>query len=583
MRGFGIIKWIEAFFDFLILVVPPIIFILSTTLLIIQTVTYNINTGNFSQTNFTAQSNVLQYIRTNFDTAPINDIVLSTPAMGCPDSRYHAVPLYRWDGLIAGCYCAFEGKLLAQACSENSLTGCRYLRPMPVSTLSTWKDNIFCVKRLTNTIQNLDPNNYYLCPTGFTTCGMRLCIPNGEQCPITDIQVIPKSQTASLKASYYTTFSTYGGTHALIFAREYDRPAVVNLAVSPTDLPCLDPNQKPKQWKRYLLSVSQASGCGLYGTDTGNSAVIDQVAQDTFFFNQNDPALYYGDYPGFGSFLVDQIANLVMQKRIYVKPDAQCLDLDLSVLAHIDQMITSTRIFLIVIFAVLYSLEAIALITLIIYLFKVIKTREFRIWKFDILMNVEAVLLMAPFIVQGIWLINTRKYYLQLQSYYFEVVITQCLVDGNIIQLFKDLTKNLPQNILNTAVLSTTLLVITIVASSVLMGSYLFKGMLYSCRKRYYDYDDTHQDTQRFIELKELQKKYDRGHVIWNRQGKVDPFFDRKDSQVSDTYEAHKRHQAAAKNAKEDKKAKPATAGKIHRAAVQTTPASYEEDSDSDV
>eukprot|EP01017_Pseudomicrothorax_dubius_P013319 TRINITY_DN15813_c0_g1_i1.p1 TRINITY_DN15813_c0_g1~~TRINITY_DN15813_c0_g1_i1.p1 ORF type:complete len:487 (+),score=56.25 TRINITY_DN15813_c0_g1_i1:65-1525(+) len=221
----------------------------------------------------------IQYLATNIQTSPLVSIHISTECK----SGFEAKTIGRFDGLHAGCACG-ESSIRGE---QNCRSECPHVEAKEGHDIYLWgRGNKICLRRAP-IIRFIEAGG--VCPQFTRLCGQTACVPQGDECPIVDIQVLRALPGAGLPLipSDYTTerdTSTFigldGEEKLVIFKRSFgpnDEDFITDLILSVGGVPCASLALLPSRpsGKSYPLEVAERRGCGTDGVDNKFSSKID--------------------------------------------------------------------------------------------------------------------------------------------------------------------------------------------------------------------------------------------------------------------------------------------------------------------
>lgn len=205
-------------------------------------------------------------ITENWSRKPIEEIIVAN--MTCPP-EYENIINGQFLGTHHGCNCArgysSSGLIFKDSCSQNDEDNCDDIYSIDPVKLDNIKGLVICAKRAGPdfTSLNLPFTN---CSNGFKPCGSQhdyfVCMPIGQECPITDINIVPLSAETP---SNYSAIS-FDTSHKLIFTRDsfhhHRRFPIVDFKFEEGQ-PCIDPREHPSpmdaEWyvldRRYQCTV----------------------------------------------------------------------------------------------------------------------------------------------------------------------------------------------------------------------------------------------------------------------------------------------------------------------------------------
>ena len=216
----------------------------------------------------------LQDLNCNFRM--ITDIKVIPADEECDHDFRNNEDIGTWNGTVEGCYYPSSGTINLQPCP---MANEGYIPPRKPAPLYTWKGNKFCTKVASN----------YAFMTNYAAsagdAGTKKCsaephdfyVHLGENCPISEIQIIPAGQRVPL--GYEARKMIDGST--LIFKNDPDSPRrLVDLNSELSTFPCYNPAVSPLRFAHlepYPLSRKKEEGCGEYGHDQESVVILDKT------------------------------------------------------------------------------------------------------------------------------------------------------------------------------------------------------------------------------------------------------------------------------------------------------------------
>lgn len=212
-------------------------------------------------------------IKKNFERTPLYDLTVTSQE--CP-SNQEVITIDRWPGTVDGCDCSVraiepnnEDVIYRKSCGEDHNSRCRKVYGVNSMSITKWKGKKLCVKKiedktflyyslLFNSVQKGKE-----CQAGYKQCGVLdseeniLCLPNNNDCPINDIQILESPPVSSF--NYHTIpltekKSIYYTTEAI------DKPIIVSFKLSDGRV-CLDLEEYNSQQTHPKLDYYKYYGC----------------------------------------------------------------------------------------------------------------------------------------------------------------------------------------------------------------------------------------------------------------------------------------------------------------------------------
>ena len=226
-------------------------------------------------TNTPYLTGILTELRQSLDDFPLSDLEYTN---NCSEAKYSTI-LYKVPGSYEGCSCVnvsdypykqankhivFKGR-----CKKNhTLNGCISVNAFPRVDLRKWHSNEFCSKKYLN---NEGYKKYFTdsvgvdenCPNGYKKCGKLddmgnyLCLPQGESCPINDIQT-SNLKNDSLIEKGYEEYEI--GDKYLYFTNKSENPLITKLKIAEEKL-CAGKGYYYTSYPQFILDEN----FGLYG------------------------------------------------------------------------------------------------------------------------------------------------------------------------------------------------------------------------------------------------------------------------------------------------------------------------------
>ena len=219
---------------------------------------------NLSLTVLKNDTKQLILIENNWSQKPIVDIVVTEDT--CPID-YENIINGKFLGTYEGCNCVMGGPVkwnntYKDTCSRNDKDNCDDIRAVSPVRLDNINGQFLWVKRAGPNFTKLN-HPVMGCSLGFKTCGYvdnyLICMPVDQHCPISDIQVVPKSvkTPSGYSALSFNTF------YKLIFTRENGKGRPIVDFKFEEGQPCIDPDEHPSpsyvDWhildRRYSCAV----------------------------------------------------------------------------------------------------------------------------------------------------------------------------------------------------------------------------------------------------------------------------------------------------------------------------------------
>jgi len=255
----------------------------------------------------------LEYIS---ESNPVVDIMPITGSQVCNDNTFTPGNLGTWGATNEGCYCSASTRLMERACSTEELSkGCVDVPRTYREDTFTWNGDRFCMRRLNNFIRTAGA-----CPSGYSKCGNLFCTPSTEFCPITDVQILAK--TDPTPTGYIARPLTFDKKLVLERAMNSDKQFVQFNYNMQT--PCLDENSYAKRINNLTYHLEKFSyiGCQEYGADVESKAVDTITEED--FYKYNYVSDQTSGLPLFATTLTGSTVTLSARFRFVTKRDDTC-------------------------------------------------------------------------------------------------------------------------------------------------------------------------------------------------------------------------------------------------------------------
>ena len=226
---------------------------------------------------YTTISNILYRLQDiNCNHPMISDIKVISAEDDC-DAGYEDKGIGTWAGTVSGCHQPSSGTISRKPCPRKPT----HIAQRPSRTLHQWKNSKFCIK----SIQNYREFN----KTAFNEKTPQKCaaepsdfyIPNGQNCPISDIRVVSQSTTIP---PGYKSQPLSDGNYLIFTTNASDPHNLVEINIELSNKPCLNPMVSPPRLfhEAYPLSRKSEEGCGKYGSD-----------EDTVILDTTNPLTLY--------------------------------------------------------------------------------------------------------------------------------------------------------------------------------------------------------------------------------------------------------------------------------------------------
>ena len=254
---------------------------------------------------------VLNSVSKVMKAPPIADLYVTTK--DCP-LDYKLMPLGEWPGTDHGCYYKKENIVVLGNCNQESQgIGVQSTSPQQIKT---WNGYKFCVKRYSS--MAIEYNE--ACPYGFKKCGVYLCVPERDKCPITLISWLSGSPPVNNSKSEVVLVD-YENHNYITVDRVMTREPLVEFTISYNGMPCLDVNSVPFPGKVYPL-LKLKPGCH-YGQNF-EAVIITSKLEQNFLeelptYNNSIQQLALID-----NYAINNTINLVAQNRFKIRPDKNC-------------------------------------------------------------------------------------------------------------------------------------------------------------------------------------------------------------------------------------------------------------------
>ena len=183
---------------------------------------------------------------------PIAELLVTNQT--CP-TDYEHMTLGEWPGTDHGCYYADEESVVPGNCvQEKKGIG---VQPVVNQSILLWEHFSFCVRRYRSMAIEYTDN----CPYGFKRCGVYLCIPEQEKCPVTAVYWI-KERPSNVQNKEIVMVDTENNQYIMVERSGYKEP-LVRFSTSYNGVPCLDVTSAPFPEGMYpLLNVKHSCQYG---------------------------------------------------------------------------------------------------------------------------------------------------------------------------------------------------------------------------------------------------------------------------------------------------------------------------------
>lgn len=393
------------------------------------------------------ETDILQRIFQNVHQNPINTISIMGTS-GCPTGTT-AISLGTWPGTVLGCQCG--STITAGACTSSS---CTTISAVSAQHITTWKGDQFCVTRVSSwsTLNGT-------CASGSVTCSVaNMCIPSGETCPITFLQI--KANTVTPPSTY--TQVLLSNSRILSYSVDEDGSPITDLTVSLFDMPCMDPSAMPYSSSRspYPLSVIPENGCGGTGLIENLQNVENQGLTALLQENSLTAAL---SLPSYSTYITNEKAYFVGLRQYQLfNISSSCGDLDpvRFVEAKNDEDYYVSRVYPLIIAAIVVL--AVKFATILIELFFRIRKNEEEDHWLNLFVGVNLLILLGVsilFILIGAYGVHAQVQLASNTSYFKSLSRNQCFEQTVVNVIFQVFQGNI-SNFYAIVWLSITLLIV---------------------------------------------------------------------------------------------------------------------------
>lgn len=231
----------------------------------------------------------INYFADSLSAPLISDLQPVAIDEACPDD-FIKIPIGLWPGTSKGCYCS---KTQTYAASPDCNSSCQEVPVTPQIPLYIWQESHLCAKF--NSKYMLSPAR--ICLPDFKLCGLYLCVPAAEDCPITEVRIgtkdLPEYQSRALSTG-----------NLILFKRNASSTSHLrSLGAYLNGGPCLNPvrsHGRNGSEPFPFLNLTE-TGCDKYDIDNDTS-VLD-FEDELEFYQQNglvEQALkYFSNYEEF--------------------------------------------------------------------------------------------------------------------------------------------------------------------------------------------------------------------------------------------------------------------------------------------
>jgi len=254
---------------------------------------------------------VLNSVSKIMKAPPIADLYVTSKE--CP-LDYNAMPLGEWPGTDHGCYYKKENTVVLGNCNQESQgIGVQSTAAVPIKT---WNGYKFCVKRYSSMAIEYNED----CPYGFKKCGIYLCVPEKDKCPITFISWVPGTPPVN-NSKTEVVLVDYENHNYITVERIPTREPLVEFTISYDGMPCLDINSVPFPGKVYPL-LKLKPGCH-YGQNFEAEMITSKLEQyfleELPTYNSSIQQLALID-----NYALNNTVYLIAQNRFKIRPDKNC-------------------------------------------------------------------------------------------------------------------------------------------------------------------------------------------------------------------------------------------------------------------
>jgi len=251
----------------------------------------------------------LESMAGNLIADPIMDIQIIGKESTCPDD-FQPLKLGIWHGTVTGCLCE-NGEILSSPCSSKKCKKIPRAHPVEIYELD---ELIWCGKRA---VLGADYVKKAECPSGYNECYPGGCF-KGE-CPVTKVEVASTGEAAHRFGKSKEKYIT--------LAREQGELPLINIQMTPNDLPCFNKNLYAKS-SYYNLSSVKPNGCDGYGFDSHFSKQLDDSLSTFDSFTQDLFRYSVMNLPDFEKEFKKTTSVLSWRTRMMTHKNDYCLNLD---------------------------------------------------------------------------------------------------------------------------------------------------------------------------------------------------------------------------------------------------------------
>ena len=241
----------------------------------------------------------MEYISTNLQTSPITDIKVIAAGESCPKG-YMLSTIGEFYGSEVSCWDRISKKYTDTSSSCFWIEYFLLRKTIPAvhgSYFHNWFGSNFCILRNSDFYYTLAE-----CQPGFEKCGATLCVPESENCPISDVKLI--------KADNGTFYMTVKNDHR-------SNNHVYKLDYSLNGLPCVSQYQWPASnlSNKALPLIQSPQGCNPVDTD---ALTLANATGEAFFSQYSEFLGGMADVPLVREFLFQQNVVLVARKHLFI-------------------------------------------------------------------------------------------------------------------------------------------------------------------------------------------------------------------------------------------------------------------------
>ena len=216
---------------------------------------------------------IVDYFADALSSPLISDLQTIPTNESCPEN-YTRIPVGFWPGTSQGCFCPQTHAFISATTCDSP---CQEVPITPRIPLYVWKETYFCAKY--NSKYILSPAR--VCLSSYKLCGVYMCIPESEDCPITEIRI----STGNIHG--YESRKLANGELVLFKRNASSTSHLRALTAHLNGRPCLNPirSQERNGTRPYLLLDLLEIGCDKYNIDN-DTAIVDHN-DELGFYSQN--------------------------------------------------------------------------------------------------------------------------------------------------------------------------------------------------------------------------------------------------------------------------------------------------------